>query len=94
MRKPVKSWNHDAILEIVHLEAGGFDGRVRHFFREKSDFPRPGHRSAVSMVTMYTLSSLRSFEGTIWLTFMVRGSGKEDHGVMLMVRGDVPAIGS
>ena len=46
------------------------------------------------MVTMYTLSSLRSFEATIWLTFMVRGSGKEDHGVMLMVRGDVPAIGS
>ena len=46
MRKPVKSWNHDAILEIVHLEAGGFDGRVRHFFREKSDFPRPGHRAA------------------------------------------------
>ena len=46
MRKPVKSWNNDAILEIVHLEGRGFDGRVRHFFQEKSDFPRPGHRRA------------------------------------------------
>ena len=46
MRKPIKLWKHDAILEIVHLEAEVLMGEFLEKFREKLTVPGSGHRSA------------------------------------------------
>ena len=48
MRKPIKLWKHDAILEIVHLEAEVLMGEFLEKFREKLTVPGSGHRSALA----------------------------------------------
>ena len=47
MRKPIKLWKHDAILEIVHLEAEVLMGEeFPKEFSKKVTAPRPGDRTA------------------------------------------------